>query len=483
MRSGGRRAPRVRSWCAAVNQRWISGRCGARRPPRRSAWPWCRSRGRRRARARRRSRRCSARACRCRRRRRRSRPCRGRGRRAGRTDGRCRVGGDGAVDGVGDDRALGQGEHRVLLGDVDHLARTAALDVAQRGERADGRVERGRQVADDGADPDRRAAGEAVHRPQAAGGLRAVVVRGRGGRAGLAEAGNARCRSGAGSTACSSPSPGPACPWSRPGSSRAGRRPGAPSRAAGPCPRGGTGRGWRRACAGCTGRRRRCTLAVGDAQARGEVARVVGVARMLDLDHRRAEVREHHRAKRSGDDAGQVEDRDAGAAGGGRLSSLRAVRLSISILPLSCAAPRGLTSRRAPASRRPARAGRSPRTARRRRTRTASRRRRGQRGGDRIAQIGACLVALDAGDGARLRRGPRGAASAPISSRREEVVAEAPVAVERGVCECAFQPGVMALHPAERPCRGARVHHGVAHLARYLGCRDGAWYRATSLST
>ena len=44
------------------------------------------------------------------------------------------------------------------------------------------------------------------------------------------------------------------------------------------------------------------------ADERREVAGVVGLGRVLDLDHRRPEVAEHHRAVRAGDDARDVQD-------------------------------------------------------------------------------------------------------------------------------------------------------------------------------
>jgi hypothetical protein len=208
---------------------------------------------------------------------------------------------------------LKQAEGKQLLRDVDALAEAAALDVAQRGQRADGGVERCRQIAEDAAHTQRRLASSAVHRPQAAGGLRGAVVCGaQRVRALMAVAADA----------------GVDQPWiqrleHRPAEAELVHR-------AGPevlDQHVGLGRQLAQqllalgvleveahallvpvvlrevAAAGIT--------ALGVAQARREAAHVVGIARVLDLDHPRAEVGEHLRAVGAGHHAGDVDDGDA----------------------------------------------------------------------------------------------------------------------------------------------------------------------------
>jgi hypothetical protein len=200
---------------------------------------------------------------------------------------------------------------------------------------------------------------------------------------------------------------------------------------------------------------------------RRKVAHVVGIAGMLDLDHRRPQVREHHRAVRTGDDAAQVDDGDAGERQGPRafrrvgLRGLHVVLRSVCRAARAHQPPRASQSSTSSSRSEPQNGSPStntngePKTPRSSEAATASRR--------SVRDSSLSMPATSAASSSPEGRGERGDL---VVAR--EVAAEAPVAVEGGVREGAFPSRVMALDPAERACRRAGVHHGVAHLARHL---------------
>ena len=216
--------------------------------------------------------------------------------------------GDLLVDRVADHRVLGQGQHRVLLGDVDELPGPGALGLAQRGDRAEGGVQRGGEVADDRPDARRRPIGVAVHRPQPAGRLPAVVVGGLArARAVLAEPGDRRVDERGVLLAQRLVAHAELVHRARAEVLDHDVR--APHQLAQELLALGRLEVERDAELVAVELGEEAAEApVALADERREVPRVVGLVRVLDLDHGRAEVAEHHRAVRAGDDARDVQD-------------------------------------------------------------------------------------------------------------------------------------------------------------------------------